>query len=178
MKIKIHALVPSTSVNGPGKRFGIWVQGCSNNCADCFNPNTRDKDGGYWMSVQELCQEICSHSDIDGISISGGEPLEQAEAVFELVKMIKENSSLSVLVFTNAPKSTLLKHSLHIELIDILVLNYSQIAEEIQLLFPKIKVLLSTDMPQDVEVHIDNKGQVLITGFPKPRELEGISQKL
>lgn len=97
----MHAFVPASVSNGPGCRAVVWVQGCTLNCLGCFNPETHAQSGGTDISVNELFTRILALGDtIEGITVSGGEPLQQMEAVVELLKRVKYNSDLSVVLFT------------------------------------------------------------------------------
>ncbi len=84
--------MPISRVNGPGQRFVVWVQGCSRKCAGCFNPMTHERSGGYEKEVSEIAGEI-PLGEISGITVSGGEPFEQAE---ELVKLLEAAGRLSL----------------------------------------------------------------------------------
>lgn len=85
----------------PGWRFVIWTQGCLRKCKDCISPEHQPLDGGYLIDTDELAKQICSDSHIDGITISGGEPFLQAEALANLLnKVNKVRPNLTVLVFT------------------------------------------------------------------------------
>ena len=94
MKIRIHDLIPISNVNGPGKRFCIWVQGCNLNCPNCFNPTTHSFTLGSLYQIEEILQMIVSVKGIEGISISGGEPFLQSNALLELATMIKKKTNL------------------------------------------------------------------------------------
>jgi anaerobic ribonucleoside-triphosphate reductase activating protein len=100
MHINIHAIIPTTTVNGPGQRFGIWVQGCHHHCKGCFNPETHNPEDGTLISIENLYQQITEHTTIEGISVSGGEPFEQAPALTKLLQMIHHNTNLTCLVYT------------------------------------------------------------------------------
>jgi anaerobic ribonucleoside-triphosphate reductase activating protein len=73
--------------NGPGSRFVVWMQGCTLGCPGCFNPTTHDSLGGREVSVDELAAEMARARDAgsEGLSLSGGEPLQQAEAAVALL---------------------------------------------------------------------------------------------
>lgn len=87
MKIKLNEIVETSKVQGPGERFAIWVQGCSIHCKGCRNFDTWDPNKGKELEVSELITQILkSHNK--GLSISGGEPLDQFQSVLEIVKNV------------------------------------------------------------------------------------------
>ncbi len=99
--LQLHAFIPQSDSNGPGCRCVIWVQGCSLNCPGCFNPETHPVDSGERVTVSYLCNRVISFGDsIEGITISGGEPLEQIDALTCFLGYIKKHSDLSILLFT------------------------------------------------------------------------------
>lgn len=89
-----------SSVNGPGIRSVLFVQGCSRHCADCQNPSTHDKAEHKVMTIQEAFQHIAKACRNKRITISGGEPLEQIDAVFELLKQLK-NGGFETCLYTS-----------------------------------------------------------------------------
>jgi anaerobic ribonucleoside-triphosphate reductase activating protein len=99
MKIRLHSVEAASRANGPGLRAVVWVQGCTLGCPGCFNPGTHDPAGGYEVETGALVSQICSVSGIEGVSISGGEPFQQPEALAELLGRIRA-TPLSILVFT------------------------------------------------------------------------------
>jgi anaerobic ribonucleoside-triphosphate reductase activating protein len=97
----VHQFLPSSQANGPGWRAVIWVQGCTLDCPGCFNPETHAVDDGEWVAVDELFQRIVALGDaIEGISVSGGEPLQQAEPLHTLLRRLRDETTLSVVVFS------------------------------------------------------------------------------
>ncbi len=101
--IHIHHIDPFSRANGPGMRFTIWFQGCSIGCTGCFNPRTHGKTGGRYISVEQLLQQIKSNGTgetISGVSISGGEPFQQAPQLMELVTQIKKETDLTILIYS------------------------------------------------------------------------------
>ena len=100
MKIRLHALEHASRANGPGLRAVVWLQGCPLRCPGCFNPKTHDPHGGYPSDTEALASGILSAADaIDGISVSGGEPFQQPDALLDLLERLS-HSDLSRLVFT------------------------------------------------------------------------------
>lgn len=76
-------------VNGPGRRFVLWTQGCSKGCKNCFNPETWNFEKNNILDVEEIFN-IIESSDVDGVTITGGDPLEQWEEVSRLLFLLKE----------------------------------------------------------------------------------------
>jgi anaerobic ribonucleoside-triphosphate reductase activating protein len=75
------------TVLGPGTRLGVWVQGCTIGCAGCMSRHTWDPGAVARRAVADVVDEAVAMADgvVDGITISGGEPFEQAEAVVHLL---------------------------------------------------------------------------------------------
>lgn len=101
MKIRLHAFLPHSHANGPRVRAVIWVQGCSLGCPGCFNPETHPFEGGELVEVDELFKRILAlGNSIEGITISGGEPLQQYRPILALLKRVRNETDYSVIVFT------------------------------------------------------------------------------
>jgi anaerobic ribonucleoside-triphosphate reductase activating protein len=99
--LRIHHWTLESRANGPGLRAVVWVQGCSLGCPGCFNPQTHPRKGGKAVLVEDLLAEIKTRKDqIEGVTISGGEPLQQMPALLELLKHLRRETRLSVLTFT------------------------------------------------------------------------------
>ncbi|MCX7657896.1 MAG: anaerobic ribonucleoside-triphosphate reductase activating protein [Oscillospiraceae bacterium] len=90
MKIRLAGVANDSIVDGPGIRFTIFVQGCTRRCKGCHNPQTHDFNGGYESSTEELLQKILSNPLLDGVTFSGGEPFEQAWALYDLGQKLSE----------------------------------------------------------------------------------------
>lgn len=101
VNLRIRQFLARSRANGPGTRAVVWVQGCSLDCAGCFNPETHALDRGETIRVENLFQRIVAETNlIEGVTISGGEPLQQPGPVIELLRLIKENTLLSIILFT------------------------------------------------------------------------------
>jgi len=100
-KIRIHKIIPSTFSNGPGERFGIWVQGCLIRCKGCINPETHDFKKGKLMNNRDILKKIQQRSSkIEGVTISGGEPFDQPRPLLNLIKMIKKFTNLGIILYS------------------------------------------------------------------------------
>lgn len=99
--LQLHAAEPRSRANGPGARFVFWFQGCSLGCAGCFNPDTHALAAPLRWTVVEAMSRVTAETDrIEGVTLSGGEPLEQPEAALALVRAIRAQTGLSILVFS------------------------------------------------------------------------------
>lgn len=97
--VNVFKLLKNTQVEGPGKRFCIWVQGCKKHCPDCWAKDTWEFGVGTEYSVDDLFNQIKEVQDIEGVTFLGGEPFEQADELGNLSIKIKA-LGLSVLCFT------------------------------------------------------------------------------
>lgn len=92
---RIHSWDLSTGVDGPGTRFVLFMNGCPLRCSYCANPDTWKLRDGRSMSVDEVMEEIAKYrSFIDtaggGVTLSGGEPLLQADFTAEVLHACHE----------------------------------------------------------------------------------------
>lgn len=85
---KIHSLQSLGTVDGPGVRFVVFMQGCNLRCGFCHNPDTWELDGGDEYTPEQILQRVLRCKEYfganGGITVSGGEPLLQADFVYEL----------------------------------------------------------------------------------------------
>lgn len=101
MEVRIHRILTGSRANGPGIRNVVWFQGCTLRCPGCFNPQTHAPHGGQSINVEELCDRMLSpYHPCDGITISGGEPFQQAEALLNLLQELRKHKAPSILVFS------------------------------------------------------------------------------
>ena len=97
----IHSVIPRSSVNGPGERTTVWVQGCTLNCAGCFNSNTHAfaRTARVYTPL-EMASMILGYGT-PGVTFSGGEPLHQAAQLANLLMWLKHiNPNISLGMFT------------------------------------------------------------------------------
>lgn len=97
----IHHFVNNSKVLGPGNRFIVWVQGCNKRCYNCFTPDAQSiNQNGFEMSIENLYNLIINSKNINGITISGGEPFLQSEELKELIEKIKQTTKLDIMIYT------------------------------------------------------------------------------
>ncbi len=179
MLINIHSTIKSSRVNGPGDRFVIWTQGCRKMCKNCYNPETWSHYKNNLVDIDSLVEEI-KNSSVSGVTISGGDPFEQPEELFYLLREIKQlDLSDGVIVFSGYTieqirgDSKLEKCLDYIDvLIDGLYIEEKRITnglagssnQQFHYLSDKISSD-SIEIDQEVEIHL--LGELIqITGFP------------
>jgi len=94
MNLRLNYIAPISMANGPGRRYTVWVQGCSIHCPGCHNVDTWDPAKGFDKPVDDLIKDIQEIKDLDGITITGGEPLDQFEPIYDLCSKIYGKMSI------------------------------------------------------------------------------------
>ena len=93
MKGRVSSLQSLGTVDGPGLRYVIFLQGCPLRCVYCHNPETWDPAGGREYAPEELVEKVLRcrayFGEQGGVTVSGGEPLLQAPFVAELFRQLK-----------------------------------------------------------------------------------------
>ena len=129
---RIHSIQSLGTVDGPGVRFVVFLQGCPLRCGCCHNPDTWDATGGETITANELVKKALRYRTYwgaeGGITLSGGEPLLQAEFVKEVFTLCKQESIHTCLdtsgcVLTNQVKEVL-------SLTDRVLLDYKYVTDE------------------------------------------------
>lgn len=101
MRLRVHSTLTHSHVNGPGIRAVVWLQGCSLRCSRCWNPDTHDRNLGRQARTLDLADWILSLYPSDGLTLSGGEPMEQAPALTELLTHLHSSAPyLSIGLFS------------------------------------------------------------------------------
>lgn len=98
MKVRLAGVIETSINNGEGIRKVIFAQGCKHHCKGCFNPDTHDFNGGYECDTEKIIERINNDYMIDGVTFSGGDPFEQAEAFAHIAKNI--NKDLTIWCYT------------------------------------------------------------------------------
>ena len=84
--IRVSGIVDESIVDGPGLRYVVFTQGCPHHCKGCHNPQTHSFEGGYLLSAEAALDQLQENPLLSGITLSGGEPFEQAEALCALAE--------------------------------------------------------------------------------------------
>ena len=89
VSLRVAGVIEESIVDGPGIRFVLFLQGCRLRCPGCQNPQTWDFDGGTLVPSDEVLARIRENPLVHGVTFSGGEPFEQADALLPLAKELK-----------------------------------------------------------------------------------------
>lgn len=91
IKGNIHSIQSLGTVDGPGIRFVAFLQGCNLRCGCCHNPDTWELSGGTEYTAEEIVQKVIRYKEYfgenGGITLSGGEPLLQADFAYEVFSL-------------------------------------------------------------------------------------------
>lgn len=129
MRIAVNKAHYPVTVLGPGQRIGIWLQGCSIRCKGCVSQDTWEDDPGRFMPVAALlawCRRVAT-ADFHGVTVSGGEPFDQPQALAELLKGLRDwrrssGIDFDILCYSGYPLATLQKkHAKLLALLDAVI---------------------------------------------------------
>ena len=101
-------MLPRSRANGPGLRFVIWAQGCTLACPGCFNPETHPVQRAVGATAEDLAAAALDESIraawdglcLDGVTLTGGEPLEQPAAAAAFCRRVRQRSDLGIVILT------------------------------------------------------------------------------
>lgn len=99
--LRIATIVDDTRAEGPGRRWALWVQGCSIRCAACCNPEMFDPRRGQAVAIETLAAQLAEARarGVEGVTFLGGEPFEQAGALAALAQHARA-LGMTVMVFS------------------------------------------------------------------------------
>lgn len=132
MSLRIHSIESMGTLDGPGIRTVVFMQGCPLKCAYCHNPDTWDFNGGKEVTMDFLFNRIMRmkpyFKETGGVTFSGGEPLSQAESLIPLFQRLKsENVHIAIdtsgVLWSSAIESLL-------DLCDLVLLDYKHTDQE------------------------------------------------
>jgi anaerobic ribonucleoside-triphosphate reductase activating protein len=185
-QLNIARILENSSVNGPGARAVIWFQGCNRHCKGCINESMWSFEKKQLFTPENLYNKIIHMKGIEGITLTGGEPLLQAENLIPFLIKIKE-ANLSVICFTGYEISEISNktHSTLLENVDVLITG--PYIEELRDQYLSLRgssnqelIFLSSRYDiedfkevQEVEIILDER-EIIITGFPSKKLLEGL----
>ena len=135
---QIHSFESFGTVDGPGIRFVIFMQGCPLRCLYCHNPDSWDK-GGEPHEASQLAKRVLRYKnyfgDKGGVTVSGGEPLLQMDFITELFTTLKANGvhtciDTSGITFNPDSQESVEKHEKLLAVTDLVLLDIKHIDDE------------------------------------------------
>ena len=132
---RIHSFESFGTVDGPGIRYVIFLQGCPLRCKYCHNPDTW-KSGGKEYTAEEVCKLALRYrnyfGDKGGVTVTGGEPLLQIDFVIELFKLLKAQGvhtcvDTSGYMFNRENEENVRKHEELLKVTDLFLLDIKHI---------------------------------------------------
>lgn len=167
--LNLSAVQEANYVNGPGRRFVVWVQGCHLACPGCWNRHTWSFAPKIRKSADALFANIAAVAGLDGVTFTGGEPFLQPRGLAHLARRIKTELDLPLQIFTGFALSELKGRAQKelLALADIVVAgrynpalpNNGQKVHE----FRGAKWEFNNS---DVEAEISPDGGIILTGYP------------
>src|SRR5689334_9956544 len=102
LRLRIARVHFPVTALGPGKRLGVWVQGCGLACPGCMSRDTWDPAGGRAATIADLTGlwRAAASDGATGVTVSGGEPLDQAPALAAFLARVRQDPGADVLVYT------------------------------------------------------------------------------
>ena len=186
-RLRIASRVESSAIYGPGDRAVIWLQGCTLGCRGCWNREYWPEEGGSEVTIDELLAWIVSIEGIEGISLLGGEPLEQAGPLSLFLQRVRE-SGLSVVLWTGfEPEELDERQHECLMLSDIAIVGrYMHEERDLGLRWrgsANQRILAISDLyspehweeeTHEVEIHIGADGRMTMLGYPEKELLDGL----
>ena len=168
-----------SKVNGPGVRFVLWTQGCSKGCSECFNPETWSTNIYKELSPTQIF-ELIKNFEVDGVTISGGDPLEQEEELLELLMLLSTmRLRKGIILFTGFSRNEIRENPIRekcLSYIDVLIdgryeknlkVDFSLRGSSNQEFYFFSNKISSNELCFDQEIEISVlEGEISMTGFP------------
>jgi len=195
-----HVPYPVTAP-GPGRRIGVWFQGCRVHCRGCMAKDTWDVDDGQTVGFADLMDLFRSfpNPEVTGTTVSGGEPFDQPEALGVLVTWLRESycrPDQDILLYSGYGKEMLVReHPETISMIDALIsepfvelfathasLRWRGSSNQLLTVFStlgRLRYESEVDAPShgDLQVGVD-EDRVSIIGVPRPGDLQRLEDAL
>lgn len=201
MKVRVNRLHHPVEVLGFGRRLALWLQGCSIGCPGCASHDTWDPSAGFELSVDELVGLVdeAATSGLDGLTVTGGEPFDQAAALLALAAAVGGRRTagqrpFDVLVYSGRELEEIVAtHGPDLDGIDALVTGPYRAAaapgsrwrgSDNQRLVPLTDLGRTryaaddrTVLDQRLQVDVSD-GRVWIVGIPRPGDLRRMERRL
>ena len=181
---------------GPGRRVGIWMQGCSIHCTGCMSLDTWAPARATKPIGEVLARLSPWLEEADGVTISGGEPFDQPQALPALLSGLRSAQRGSILVYSGYPLNTLMdRHPATLALIDVLISEpFEEACLEPALLRGSSNqrvtclsergaemwqaAVSASGNPPAIDIIVGEDGELWLAGIPRPGDLARLSSAL
>ncbi len=116
--LRILGISPETIADGYGLRYAIYFAGCAHRCPGCHNPQSHDPHGGEALDEAlfgRICRQIAGNPLLDGVTLSGGDPLLRPDAMAAFLRRLKERTRADIWCYTGYTLEECLAHPLRRE---------------------------------------------------------------
>jgi anaerobic ribonucleoside-triphosphate reductase activating protein len=181
---------------GPGRRVGIWFQGCSIRCGGCLSLDTWTQGAdGQWVSLQALVGWVTEQAanEADGVTISGGEPFDQPDGLLALLRQVRQHPALEemdVMAYSGYTLAVLRRrHHAVLDMLDAVISGpyvdgspttlpwRGSANQELTLLTDRARGRFQGGSAQRLQVSADGD-RVWITGVPRREDLVRLEAQL
>jgi anaerobic ribonucleoside-triphosphate reductase activating protein len=180
---------------GHGRRFAIWVQGCSLGCKGCINPELWKVSGGKNISLEQLAASLLPEiKQFDGVTITGGEPFRQYEQLIAFCTFLKQKSATNILVFSGYTINQLIENhpdNLFLSCIDHLVdgpylpshgekNSLRGSSNQNFFTFENGKIIRTEPFANTGKwsIHVENEEMIFMAGIPGEDEMKKLKENL
>ena len=184
--LRVGHRLDRSEIYGPGIRSVIWLQGCTLACKGCWNNQYWSFKGGEEIEVSQILSELDDLTDIEGITLLGGEPLQQAEATLALIEGCKKRN-LTVFLYTGyEPEEFDVTMQACFDASDIVITGrYEQekrdttlrwrgsLNQQVHFISGRYNQSVLEEQTE-VECHILPNGNLTIVGYAEPEFLNGL----
>lgn len=192
--LNMAAFCTGTHSLGPGLRAAIWVQGCQLSCSGCIAPEWIPLKPAQIVTIESIAKVLTELPTLDGLTISGGEPMLQPEALGLLVSQVRRFRSINVICFSGFIYEHLKQYPLDsgvskfLREVDVLIDGPYQknsnndtglrgsANQQIHHLTPALQMYDLSSWPRSIEIFIRQQ-EMLIAGIP-PKKVQNALNKL
>lgn len=196
MKLNLYALAWPVTALGPGRRVALWVAGCRKNCPGCISPEIKPVDAGKPLDIDLLRQRLLAVDlPLSGLSISGGEPVDQADGLALLLERLAlDRPEWNVILYTGYILAEVIRRAPRLAgWVDVLIdgpyLENSPSShpllgsgnQEIHFLTEKgrsMKQAIDTFSPASLDLALGPKGQSMLVGVSSPERRRAVRRGL
>ena len=189
MDIQVGHMLQSSEIYGPGIRSVLWVQGCTLACEGCWNTQYWSANAGSTTTTDVIIEQWKATQGLQGITLLGGEPLQQSEAVHTLIQGAKE-LGLSVFLYTGyEPEEFTSVMQTCFNMSDIVVTGRyvhslrstdlrwrGSTNQTVHFPTPRYRAL-DIEEQHEVEVHLSSNGELSVYGYATDEFLTSIEVK-